>query len=295
MNAEAPPDHIAPERIRLHRADGTSFALLLFPAGDPHAPAILVEPAMGVKAGYYRPLAQALLEAGCNVAVAELRGHEEGGGRKPGWSYDFGYHHMLTEDWPLAVQAVQARFPEAPFYLLGHSLGGQISSLYAAHHPEQLAGLMLIAVSSVHWRLWSWPFLLYSQLTVPVSHLVGHFPGRYFRFAGREARSVIRDWARQARTGRFYFGKPRIDHDAKLRTLAIPVLAISLEGDFFAPRKAMDGILNKFPKAQLTRHHLGPKAMGFEGIDHFRWVRRPQVVLPAITEWLALRRRHARA
>lgn len=287
MNIAAPTvKSAAPERLTLHRKEGTSFALLVFPAVSAAAPAILIEPAMGVKAGYYSPLAEALRDAGCNVAVAEIRGHEESGGRKPGWDYDFGYHEMLTEDWPQAVQAVKTRFPQAPFYILGHSLGGQISSIYAAHHPQQLSGLMLVAVSSVHWKLWSKPFLVYSQLMVLIGRLFGHFPGHRFRFAGREARSVMADWGRQARTGRFVFGRPRIDHDAVLATLRLPVLAISLEGDWLAPPKAMDGLLRKFPQASLTCHHLDPKALGFDGVDHFRWARKPGVVLPAITKWL---------
>ncbi|PJI42514.1 alpha/beta fold hydrolase [Ferrovibrio sp.] len=276
-----------PEIIRLQRSEGTSFALQVYAAADPLVPVILIQPAMGVKAGYYTPLAAALQEAGYNVAVAELRGHEESGGRKPGHDYDFGYHELLTEDWPQSVAAVKAHFPGAPLYLYGHSLGGQISAIYAAHNPQQLDGLILTAVSSVHWKLWPLPFWPYSQAAVLVAKLLGHFPGEKFRFAGREARSVIADWGRQARTGRFWFGKPeRTDHDEVLATMTIPVLAISLQGDFFAPRHAMDDIVRRFPKAALTRQHLDPKAMGIDGIDHFRWVRKPQVVLPTLLDWL---------
>lgn len=280
----------ASETIRLQRSEGTSFALQIYAAADAAAAAILVQPAMGVKAGYYAPLATALRDAGYNVAIAELRGHEETGGRKPGRDYDFGYHELLTEDWPQAVAAVKARFPGAPFYLYGHSLGGQVSAIYAAHYPEQLNGLILTAVSSVHWKLWPLLFWPYSQAAILTAKLLGHFPGATFKFAGREARSVIADWGRQARTGRFWFGRPtRTDHDAVLATLTLPVLAISLQGDFFAPKHAMNDIVRRFPKAALTRQHLDPKAMGFEGIDHFRWVRKPQVVLPTLLDWLQSR------
>lgn len=165
------------ETIRLQRSEGTSFALQVYAAANAQAAAILIQPAMGVKAGYYAPLANALRDTGYNVAVAELRGHEESGGRLPGRDYDFGYHEMLTEDWPQAIAAVKARFPGAPFYLYGHSLGGQISSIYAAHNPQQLNGLILTAVSSVHWKLWPLPFWPYSQTAVLVSKLLGHFPG----------------------------------------------------------------------------------------------------------------------
>ncbi|WP_300299404.1 hypothetical protein, partial [Ferrovibrio sp.] len=80
-----------PDTIRLQRHDGTSFAVQIYPAANALAPAILVEPAMGMKIGYYAPLLEALQKAGFNAAIAELRGHEESGGRKPGWGYDFGY------------------------------------------------------------------------------------------------------------------------------------------------------------------------------------------------------------
>jgi len=276
-----------PETVTLHRAEGTSFALSVFPAADAAAPAILIEPAMGVKAGYYLKLAEALQQAGYNTAIAELRGHEATGGKRPGWGYDFGYHEMLHEDWPLAVAAVKARFPQAPFYLLGHSLGGQLSCLYAAACPGSMAGLILIACSSVHWRLWPRAFLPYSQIVGVTGRLLGHFPGHRFRFAAREARTVMADWARQARTGHFRFGRPPVDYDPKLAQVALPVLGISFTTDFFATRRAMDGLLAKLSQARLERHHLDPKALGFEGIDHFRWARQPAIVLPLIRDWLA--------
>lgn len=277
---------MTPEIIAIDRPEGTRFTLQVLPAADPAAPALLLQPAMGVKASYYEKLAAALHQAGFHVIVSELRGHEEHGGRRPGRDYDFGYHEMLTEDWPLAVQATKTRFPQAPLYLFGHSLGGQISMLYAGQHADQLAGLVLVAISSVHWRLWGFAFLLYSQTTVLVSALLGHFPGKVFKFAGREARSVIADWARQARTGDFRLGRPQVNHREALARVTLPVLAVSLQGDFFAPKHAADDLVAKMPQAQLTRLHLDPKAMGIDGVDHFRWARKPDVVLPVIVDWL---------
>lgn len=278
------------EILTLQRREGTSFALTLLPAADAAAPAILIQPAMGVKAGYYQKLAEGLHDAGYSAAIAELRGHEESGGRRPGWGYDFGYHEMLHEDWPLAVDAVKARFPQAPLYLLGHSLGGQISSLHAAAYPGMAAGLILIACSSVYWKLWPKTFLAYSQVVPLAARLIGHFPGQYFGFAGREARGVMADWARQARTGRFMLGRPRTDYEDRLAAVTLPVLGISFSTDFFAPKHAMDGLLGKMPRAALTRHHLDPDALGFDKIDHFRWVRQPAIVLPRIQDWLGAQR-----
>lgn len=278
-----------PETIRLQRSEGTSFALTVYPASDPAAPVLLIQPAMGVKAGYYDRLAETLRAAGCNVAVSELRAHETEGGRNPGRDYDFSYDDMLRQDWPQAVAAVKTRFPSAPLYLFGHSLGGQVSMLYAGQAQDQLAGLILVAISSVHWKLWGVGFWLYSQTAVLTARLLGHFPGKVFRFAGREARGVIADWARQARTGDFILGKERLNHKAALAGVTLPVLAVSLQGDFFAPKRATDDLVAKIPQAQLSRHHLDPKAMGIDGVDHFRWARKPEVVVPTIISWLKSR------
>src|SRR3546814_2624028 len=80
----------------------------------------------------------------------------------------------------------------------------------------------------------------------------------------------MRDWARQARTGHFRFGRPRVDYEDKLAAVTLPALGISFTTDFFATRRAMDGLLGKLPGLRLERHHLDPKALGFEKIDHFR-------------------------
>lgn len=275
------------EILTLHRKDGGRFAVEIFASENAAAPVVLIQPAMGVRAGYYRLLAEALRDAGCHVGIAELRGHEaHDDARRPGWGYDFGYHHMLHEDWPQAIAAMKARFPGSRFYLLGHSLGAQVSCLYASQHQTELDGMILIACCSVEWRLWGAPFLIYSQAAGQIGRLLGYFPGKHFRFAGREARGVMADWARLARTGRFILGKPKLDYEPALRAVTLPVLGISLEGDFFAPRHAFDALVNKMPKAALERHHLDPKALGFDGIDHFRWARKPELVLPTVRQWL---------
>jgi predicted alpha/beta hydrolase len=278
------------ETIPLARHEGTRFALTVYPAAAPAAPVLLIQPAMGVQAGYYDKLAMALRDNGCHVVVSELRGHEAEGGRRPGRSYDFSYHEMMAEDWPQAIAAVKARFAGAPLYLLGHSLGGQVSALYAANHPGSVDGLILIACCSIHWKLWGSAFLAYSQAATLTARLLGHFPGKVFRFAGREARGVIADWARQARTGDFRTGRHRVNHKDALAAMTLPVLAISLQGDFFAPKHAMDDLLAKFSGVKLSRHHLDPKAMGIEGIDHFRWARKPETVVPTVLEWLEAQR-----
>ena len=275
-----PSGDTAPLRRTIIRADGTRFAVTLHPAAAA-GPVVLVVPAMGMPAGYYGKLATALADAGWSTAVMEQRGHEETGGRRPGRRHDFGYAD-LVDDIDAAASLLAA--DGDGLVLLGHSLGGQVGSAYAASHPDRLTGLILVASGSVHWRLWSPAFLVLSQGFGLLAQAVGHFPGTRLGFAGREARGVMRDWARFARTERLAFGRPRVDHSTALSRLDLPTLAISVEGDTLAPPASVDGLVAMMPSADVTRIHLD-----VDGVDHFRWARQPESVLPTITRWLEAR------
>jgi predicted alpha/beta hydrolase len=260
------------DQIVLRRDEGTSFRVSLARAADPGAPVVLVAPAMGMGARYYLPLVEALAASGVHGAVAEQRGHETEGGRVPGRDYDFGYAELL-DDLTAAVAAVRAELPGAPLHLLGHSLGGQIATMYAALHPVD--GLVLVASSTPYWRHWG-PRLLAAGHGFPlVARMVGHFPGARVGFAGREARGVIRDWGRLARTDRFPIA------DDRVAAIEAPLLVISVEGDTLGVPRAIAGLADRMPRAAVTRAHLDE-----DGIDHMRWARQPESVVPLIGKWL---------
>jgi len=269
-----------PEKLTVLRKEGTSSTVTLVRAADPGAPTVLVVPAMGMRAGYYGPLLSALAEAGVTAAVMELRGHEESGGREPGWRYDFGYAD-LVEDLGAALDALEEAAPGPAPYLLGHSLGGQVSTAYAALHADRLSGLVYVAASSPYWRYWRPGFLPVSQAMGLLAQVVGHFPGQQVKFAGREARTLMRDWARFARTGRLRFGRPAIDYGVPLGALRLPALAVSIEGDTLGVPAAVDGLLALMPRVEATRVHVEEP-----GLDHFRWARRPDAVVRTVADWL---------
>lgn len=261
--------------IVLDRAEGTRFTVTLARADDPAAPVVLIAPAMGMRARYYLDLVDALAVAGIHGAVAEQRGHEAVGGRRPGRGYDYGYADLVA-DLDDAVTAVGRELPGAPIVLAGHSLGGQIALACAGRHPDRVAALAFLASSTPHWPHWGPRLRLAGHLLPAVARVVGHYPGERLGFAGRESRGVMRDWGRLARTGRLVLG------EEGLPGLALPVLAISVEGDELGVPEAVDALVAKLPAATVRREHLD-----VEGVDHFRWAKRPEVVVPLLADWLA--------
>ena len=273
------------EQIDITAADGASSRITVFTADHaPGAPVLVCMPAMGTAARFYEPLAEPIVREGWRFVTADLRGVGLSAVRvKRG--VGFGYREMVESDWPAVVQKARALFPGAPVYLLGHSLGGQLSCLYLAANPEAVAGLILVAAPSVHWRGWDAPLsagvLAGTQTACAVAKVLGHFPGRKLGFGGTESRGVIRDWARQARTGRYEPRGTSIDYERLLAELEAPVLAFSFEDDLLSPPRAVGNLLAKMRRARITHVTLADDALG-----HFRWVRKPDALVEKIREWL---------
>ncbi|MFC4016508.1 alpha/beta fold hydrolase [Micromonospora sp. GCM10011542] len=242
------------------------------PAGPPGAPVVVIWPAMGVKARYYRPFAAALRAAGLAVVVADLRG-TGASTPAPSRADRYGYAE-LAGDVGAVLRALKPRLEGRTRLLLGHSLGGQAALLHLALDGSDAAdGLALIAVGLPYWRnypgLRGYGVLPYTQGIAATTALLRVWPG--WGFGGRQARGVIRDWAYTARTGRF----PRLDGmdtEAAVRAVRSPVLAVSVDDDQYTPHETMDNLCGRLAAAPVTRERYTSAQAGAP-LDHFTWVR----------------------
>jgi predicted alpha/beta hydrolase len=235
----------------------------------PDAPLVVLWPAMGVPAGFYRPFATALGRAGLTVVAADLRGT---GASTPRASRTSRYGYAdLADDVGAVLAALAPDRDGRPLLLLGHSLGGQACLLHLAHPAgpaPPVDGLALVAVGLPYWRvyadrrrLWVLPF---TQAIHATSALVGVWPG--WGFGGRQAHGVIRDWAYTARTGRFPL-RDGVDPEPAVAAVRTPVLAVSLERDQYTPAPTVDHLVGKLAAAPVQREHYDGAA------DHFSWAR----------------------
>jgi predicted alpha/beta hydrolase len=287
-STSGPPPGSGPAIVPVTAPDGArSEARLFVPDGAPRAVAVCL-PAMGVEAGYYDPLGSALAELGLAALVAELRGNGTSSLRARR-GVDFGYRELVELDVASAVSAARERFPGAPIYLLGHSLGGQVSVLFAAMCPGRVDGVAIVAAGTPYFRAYAGGHratILAASIVFPaLGAILGYLPGRAVGFGGREARRLIAEWGRSIRTGRFAFAGEPPDLRAAMAAVTLPVLAVSLEEDVLAPRGATDHLAGMLPRAALTRRHTARGELG-DGIDHFRWVRRPAPVARIVADWI---------
>ena len=254
------------------------------------APALLATPAMALRGEFYRPLAAPMASAGLRLVTMDLRGHGTSSIR-PDRHTDFGYRELLELDWPAAISTVRERYPAAPLILFGHSLGGQVSLLYAGANPGSVSAVVTVATGSIWWRAFPSPrrygFLLATLFIAAAGAVLGTYPGHRLGFGGREARTLVADWAHQARTGRYRAKGSEIDYEAALGRLQEPALLISVSGDDFAPASAADHLAGKLPPDRVTRLHLDDAVFRESGNAHFGWVKRHGPVVSAVVDWMA--------
>lgn len=279
------------KEITYFSTDGFASTVRAFTNEEqPDATVILILPAMGTTAAYYTPFAEALVEAGYHAVTADWRGKGLSILRA-GRNTDFGYREILQYDFPVLFDTIRQEFPESQIVLYGHSLGGQLGSLYLAVHPEvRVSGIVQHFSCHCHYQNWDaqkWKMYLWFKLFPWIARLLGYFPGEKIGFARREARTFMRDWGYSGIRGKYHPRGLWQDYDSLGHQLDIPILSFSLEGDQLAPRKAAAHLYSLFTNAPVHHDHLPAGAGERKPYSHFNWVHQPAYFIQKLQAWRA--------
>ncbi|WP_227997334.1 alpha/beta hydrolase family protein [Nocardia australiensis] len=282
------------ETVPIQMPDGSTVPVRLIPASGAHnhpvtpdapRPVVVMVPGLGVPGGYYELFADGLAARGFDVAIGELRGQGDSRPR-PSSASNYGYHELVSVDFPAIFQVVRDRFPESTPYLLGHSMGGQLAVLYASRIRGRLGGLILIASGTPYYRGFrglSGPGMLMGTAAISVAaNLAGFWPGDRVTVGGfgRQSKVLVSDWARLSRTGRFVPFGADIDYEERIARLKLPVLSITMTDDDIAPTSSAEHLLEKMPMAELTTW-IQPQPLGHNG-----WILRYHSTVDRIEKWL---------
>ncbi|QBS41791.1 alpha/beta fold hydrolase [Nocardia sp. CS682] len=282
------------ETVPIQMPDGSTVPVRLIPATGAHRhpvtpdaprPVLVIVPGLGVPGGYYESFAAKLAARGFDVAIGELRGNGDST-PKPSAASTYGYHELVSVDFPAIFQVVRDRFPASTPYLLGHSMGGQFAVMYAARIRGRLGGLILVASGTPYYRGYpglSSPGILVGTAAASLTaNLAGFWPGDRIPAGGfgRQSKVLIADWARLARTGRFQPVGADIDYEERISRLKLPVLSITVTGDDLTPPGSAEHLLAKLPKAEVTTWHQ-PESLGHNG-----WIRENTTTIDQIEKWL---------
>jgi len=205
---------------------------------------------------------------------------------RAGRRVDFGYREIIEVDLPAVLEAVRREFPGRGIVLVGHSLSGQLACLHASRWPESFERLFLVATCSVYYKPWGLGLWFFLHMARFLSTVLGHFPGGFVGFAGREARTLVRDWSRQGFHGAYDVSGTDFDYEASLASLTTPVHATHFSDDKLAPRKAVEHLLEKMPAEMTVSDCVAPADLGAETLGHFEWIKSSEALVERLSERL---------
>ncbi|MFA0811444.1 alpha/beta fold hydrolase [Microbulbifer epialgicus] len=243
-------------------------------------PLALVVPAMGIPANRYRRLLEELQQLGYSTAITELPGTGESLPR-PSRNADYGYNDLVFSFFPQLLALLEKPFPGGPALILGHSIGGQASTLAARAGLTGNAKVVTIAAGHVDYRSWQgrqrYALLALAAVASVTSSLLGYFPGARVGFGWREARRLMKDWSSAIFNGRF---APEKTFGERQPTKQ-PSLHIALTGDPFAPVQATRKLASIVggETRELTTGHL-------KGNPHLSWIKNPRPIIATVDSWM---------
>ena len=107
------------------------------PAGTPKA-VVAICHGFNSHSGYYFWVAEQLVAAGFAVYALDLRGR----GKSDGERYFVEKFAHYLDDLDRLIKIAREREPGLKVFIIGHSAGGVISSVYTLEHQKELAGLV---------------------------------------------------------------------------------------------------------------------------------------------------------
>lgn len=259
--------------------DGFPLAVTLFSPSAPKlgARVVVINSAMAVPRRYYAPFARFLAASGLRVVTYDYRGI---GDSRTG---PVGEVQARLRDWgerdfAAILEWVGDTLGDAAPAVVGHSVGGQIVGLAA--NNARVAKLLLVGAQSGDWRLWpaasrAKVFAFWYGVVFPVTGIFGYLPPGLL---GGEAvpGGVAREWAHWARRPGYMVGGKDAPRRAGYARLTAPIVAYSFDDDDFAPRRAVDALLDLYRSSRRTHRRVAARQLGLRSIGHFGFFRQPQ-------------------
>lgn len=180
--------------------------------------------------------------AGCRGLVYSRPGYGQSTprGAAERWAPDF-MHRQALEVLPALLQALAIDVQREPPWLLGHSDGGSIALIHAAHHPEHLAGAIVLA-----------PHILVEDLSIAsirlarVAYETSDLRERLARHHA-DPDSAFRGWNDIWLDPAFRGWTI----EAELAAIRCPLLAVQGLNDEYGTLEQIRGIARRVPQAQL--------------------------------------------
>ncbi|WP_148213067.1 alpha/beta fold hydrolase [Methylocella silvestris] len=254
------------------RDDVTLGGHLWTKAGPGGTGTVIINPATGVLARYYHSYAAFLAGHGFSVLTYDYRGI---GQSRPARLRGCGYRwrDWGELDFDAALRFAKARDPDAPLFVVGHSVGGFLPGL--SENAPAISRMLTVGAQYAYWRDYERSrrarlFLKWHVIMPAFTALWGYFPGKRLGWLEDLPAGVANEWS--FRRARMELSHPRPGRKEVLQRFAAvsaPILAIAVSDDELGTVPAIGRTLEYYRGATRIEVLLEPADLGFDAIGHF--------------------------
>lgn len=263
--------------VTIPTPDGFSLSGIIYEyPGHPKA-VVQFNIGTGMRKEFYSNLVQYLAENGFIVCLWEYRGM---GKSRPYHKEEFSC--ITMQDWAIDMRSVldflEARYPDWPKLMIGHSIGGQLLGLMPNH--KILKGMIMINCSTGTWWHHRFPYRLKSYfffniltpLTVP---FLGYLPAKKLKIMEDLPAALILEWREWCNSENYLFdflGKS-IAYNA-YDDIKLSIKAYWTTDDPIANAVTVPALLRHFENrtaeaADIMTEAIRPADYGVKSIGHF--------------------------
>lgn len=248
---------------------GYSIAARVFGKKQPDK-VLIISSAAGVKQSFYKKFAEFISNQNITVITFDYVGI----GLSLDCSIDKVDNGLLdwgSNDLEAIIKHVKNNYKDSRIIILGHSIGGQLIGL--AKSASVSHKIILISAQSGYWKFWKgfgkckmW-FTWY--ILFPIFILIfGYMPSKKISSMENLPKNVASQWKKWCTNQNYLFGDLAMSN-LFFKEIVSKIIAISIDDDDYAPKKAVDWLTEKYENADILKLHLYPKNFKTEKIGHF--------------------------
>ena len=231
---------------------------------------VIIASAAGVLQSFYQKLAQFFLYNGISVITFDYSGVGEslhGSIKKENSSLtDWG-----NRDLEAVIKYTIETYHRHKIILLGHSIGGQLIGLAPSSYMTDK--IILVASQSGYWKFWKGVSKIRMwanwHLLVPIlTKGFGYLPSKKISRMESLPKNVAEEWAKWCRSSNYLFASFSYNK-LYFDRIKCKLTSISIDDDFFAPKKSVEWLTAKFENASIKSLHFIPKYFKALEIGHF--------------------------
>lgn len=231
---------------------------------------VIIVSAAGVLQSFYRNLAQFLQTNGISVITFDYTGVGKslyGNIKKENCSLA----NWGNRDLEAVIIHTIKTFPHHKLILLGHSIGGQLIGLAPSSYMADK--IILIAAQSGYWKFWKGVSKIRMwanwHLLVPIlTKVFRYLPSEKFSRMESLPKNVAEEWAKWCRSSDYLFAS--FSHNnLYFDKIKCKLTSITIDDDFFAPKKSVEWLTAKFENASIKSLHFIPENFKTLKIGHF--------------------------